>query len=257
MPIIGYSPWNDAANFGQGVGQSLSESLLQLPMQRYALAAQQARMQQAQQMGLARLAETAARNQELGQYHQGQLGLGQNKLEQEQQMAQMANMLKALQVQNEQLRTQMLGSRPISLGNGSYLTPGGGGGQGSQDQGQQLPPMPSGIGNVPGLMGQSLQNTMPPIVPSPQGQGQTQQQLGGQAQGGWQLNRVPQQESPYQQQMADLARRHLYMLGRIGATNMPPDEVSNVVYNPNWGQNQQLSAPQQPGTNRWSITPME
>ena len=34
MPIIGNSPWTDAANYGAGLGQSLSQALLQLPQQR-------------------------------------------------------------------------------------------------------------------------------------------------------------------------------------------------------------------------------
>ena len=49
MPIIG-NPWaQDAGRFGEGVGNSLSQAMLQLPQQRYMMALQQAQMAQRQQ----------------------------------------------------------------------------------------------------------------------------------------------------------------------------------------------------------------
>src|SRR5437899_9279022 len=42
MPIVNYSPWNDAAQFGQGVSNSLAELLVRLPQ----LRAQQVYQQQ-------------------------------------------------------------------------------------------------------------------------------------------------------------------------------------------------------------------
>jgi ATP-dependent RNA helicase DDX24/MAK5 len=50
MAIIG-NPWaQDAAAFGQGTGQALSQGLLQLPQQRYMMALQNAQMQQRQRL---------------------------------------------------------------------------------------------------------------------------------------------------------------------------------------------------------------
>lgn len=225
MPIIGYSPWQDAANFGQGVGNSLSESLLRLPMERYQLAQNAARMQQMQQLGLARIANAQERNQDLAQYHQGMLGLGQNRLQQQQQAAELLNAVRMLQAQNEQIRTQILANRPISLGNGSYLTPGSVGQP--QDQSPQLPPMPTGIGNVPGLMGQPLQNDMPPMVPSPNAQQpQTVNQLGN-SPTGWQLHQVPRDLTDYQKLMLQLGAARLGALSDT-ITNMQPYNRANI-----------------------------
>ena len=48
MPIIG-NPWaQDATRFAQGVGDSLTQGMMQLPQQRYMMALQQAQMQQQQ-----------------------------------------------------------------------------------------------------------------------------------------------------------------------------------------------------------------
>lgn len=68
MPIVSYSPYEDAANLGQGVGNSLSQMALQLP---------QIRMQQLQQQALLKklpyelaldAAQTTAEQARAGQY---------------------------------------------------------------------------------------------------------------------------------------------------------------------------------------------
>jgi hypothetical protein len=73
MSLIAQSPWTDAANYGAGLGESLSQGLLQLPMERQRLAQQ--RLATTLQNLLAQ-----QRLQDLTQYRLNQLGLGQEKL---------------------------------------------------------------------------------------------------------------------------------------------------------------------------------
>lgn len=57
MPdYIGYSPWQDAANMGAGIGQSLGQAMLALPQQRAQLAMHQQALQAQQQQQLSELA---------------------------------------------------------------------------------------------------------------------------------------------------------------------------------------------------------
>lgn len=64
------SPWQDAANFGQGIGDSINQMVFQLPALRRQIALQQA------ELGL-RQQEMAQR----GQYQQAQLGQGQQEID--------------------------------------------------------------------------------------------------------------------------------------------------------------------------------
>jgi hypothetical protein len=80
MPIIG-NPWaQDAGRFGQGVGDSLSQALLQLPQQRYMMALQQAQMAQRQQQMAQNYGLQQQKAQEMGQYHSNELGLRQQQV---------------------------------------------------------------------------------------------------------------------------------------------------------------------------------
>ena len=82
MPIIG-NPWaQDAGRFGQGVGDSLSQALLQLPQQRYMMALQQAQMAQRQQQMAQNYGLQQQRAQETSQYHTDELGLRKQALDQ-------------------------------------------------------------------------------------------------------------------------------------------------------------------------------
>jgi len=99
MSIIGYSPWQDAERFGQGVGQSLEQGLMQLPQQRYAMALRQAQLQQAEQYRQQQIAIAQQRASQQGQYQQGMLGLRQQMGENQNQNAQLANQVRMLMAQ--------------------------------------------------------------------------------------------------------------------------------------------------------------
>ena len=87
MPIIG-NPWaQDAGRFGQGVGDSLSQALLQLPQQRYMMALQQAQMAQRQQQMAQNYGLQQQKAQEMGQYHTNEIGLRQQQVGIDQQKA--------------------------------------------------------------------------------------------------------------------------------------------------------------------------
>jgi len=73
MPYIGYSPWQDAAEYGKGLGESLTQLLLHVPMVRAQQRQQQYENQQTQLMGplqmellRAQIAEANARGQSYG-----------------------------------------------------------------------------------------------------------------------------------------------------------------------------------------------
>ena len=50
MAIVGYSPWQDAASYGAGLGSTLSEALLQMPRMRAEQAMEQARFKNEMEM---------------------------------------------------------------------------------------------------------------------------------------------------------------------------------------------------------------
>jgi hypothetical protein len=177
MAIIG-NPWaQDAAAFGQGVGQNLSQGLLQLPQQRYALAMQQEQLQRAlQQMAMTQ------------QYHQGLLGLRQQGLENQGQARDMANQIALLRAQMEgqhygnqdQYNMQRLGQPRVE---GGYLIPGVGQGQPQQNESPDWGPTgntpPQGLGQTPQATGlpQDIQQLSKQATPPPQ---ISQNQLGDQ-----------------------------------------------------------------------------
>lgn len=78
MPYFAGSPWTDAASYGQGLGQSLGQAMLQMPQQRYELAAQQAQMRATQQRNMLELAL-----QNRAQQSQQQLGMSELNLHQQ------------------------------------------------------------------------------------------------------------------------------------------------------------------------------
>ena len=112
MPLYSqYSPWADAAAYGQGLGQSLSQGLLQLPQERFALAQQQAQM-----MLRSQLANQAL--QQRGQYNEGRL---ENQRQGLDQRAQNADMMQKLQELGMQLKMQQAQQPRVEDG---YLIPG-------------------------------------------------------------------------------------------------------------------------------------
>lgn len=142
MNYIGYSPWQDAARFGEGVGNALSQGLLQLPQERYGLALQQAQ--------LARALEQMRMNQE---YHQGMLG---NRLLDIQMRGQNAQDLNSIRQQLADLAGQKAAQGRVE---GGFFVPGVGG-QGLPGATNQQPSM------VPQQSGQTNQQQLPSgIVP--------------------------------------------------------------------------------------------
>ena len=61
MPIVGYSPWADAANYGAGLGETLGRILLQVPQQRAELRMQQQQFPLQQQLMQAQINEANLR----------------------------------------------------------------------------------------------------------------------------------------------------------------------------------------------------
>jgi hypothetical protein len=71
---VQYSPWTDAAAYGRGLGDSLSQAMLQMPQQRAALA-QQAAMEQTRQR------EEAQKLAQQESYQTGMLGVSRAQLQ--------------------------------------------------------------------------------------------------------------------------------------------------------------------------------
>ena len=126
MPIIG-NPWaQDATRFAQGVGDSLTQGMMQLPQQRYMMALQQAQMQQRQQQAAAmeqnrqqQLAQGQQRLEGLNKYHNDELGLRKQSLEQQGDYNSQKTAIEQLRLQNEQLANQirmMTAQRPTVQG---------------------------------------------------------------------------------------------------------------------------------------------
>jgi hypothetical protein len=172
MAIIG-NPWaQDAAAFGQQTGNALSQGLLQLPQQRYAMALQGAQLQRAlQQM------------QMQNEYRQGLLGIRQQLADQggqyqqdREQDAQTRNMLLGIA---QQLKERQIGDKentPVNLGVNGVAIPA----QGLQPS---LPDVSPPV-NFDGSFGFNQQAgvSQPPMQPS---QGLTQPQP--QQNNGWEI----------------------------------------------------------------------
>jgi len=100
MPLVGYSPWTDAAAYGAGLGSTLSQAMLQMPQQRLELA-QQAHVQQQRQdiarQQLMQQQQEAQAQQSLGL---GQLELHKQELQQnaEQHQLELARMQKQIEL---------------------------------------------------------------------------------------------------------------------------------------------------------------
>jgi len=71
---VQYSPWTDAAAYGRGLGDTLSQAMLQMPQQRAALAQQAAMEQTRQREEAQKLAQTEA-------YQTGMLGVSRAQLQ--------------------------------------------------------------------------------------------------------------------------------------------------------------------------------
>lgn len=61
MPLVGYSPWQDAANYGSGLGETLGKLLIGLPQQRAELAMQRQQFPLQQQLLQAQVQEANLR----------------------------------------------------------------------------------------------------------------------------------------------------------------------------------------------------
>jgi hypothetical protein len=139
MSYFGSSPWADAGNYGQAMGQTLAQSMLGVPQQRYEnmmqLKQMQAQQQQRQMMGL--LAQQ--KQQELGQYRQGLL-------EQRGSANELANQWRMFQAQNMADREKDRMNRPMIVPKGaSVLTPEQNTGATTNGALQTTPPNPQGL----------------------------------------------------------------------------------------------------------------
>lgn len=70
MAIVGYSPWQDAAQYGQGLGQALTQGLLQLPQQRAEQKIQLGQLQQQQKQQALMNMLAQLKQQQMGQNDQ-------------------------------------------------------------------------------------------------------------------------------------------------------------------------------------------
>ena len=142
MSYFGSSPWADAGNYGQAMGQTLAQSMLGVPQQRYEnmmqLKQMQAQQQQRQMMGL--LAQQ--KQQELSQYRQGLL-------QQRGQASELANQWRMFQAQTATQREHDAANKPLVIPSGaSVLMPqqnGGGVGTATNGALEQTPPNPQGL----------------------------------------------------------------------------------------------------------------
>lgn len=140
-----YSPWTDAAAYGAGLGNSLSQGLLQLPQERFALAQQQAQMMLRSQLAQQSLNQRA-------QYNEGRLDNQRQGLD---QRAANADVMQKLQELGLQLKMQQAGQPRVE---GGFLIPGLGGGQGmgntnqvgGQPPNQPQNTQPQATGGLPG-----------------------------------------------------------------------------------------------------------
>ena len=92
MGYIGYSPWTDAAAYGEGLGRTLSQAMLQMPVQRQQLAMQNAqfdqqKQQEALRIALEQKAQDASQHLGLAQLNLHQQELAHNQQAHEAQMA--------------------------------------------------------------------------------------------------------------------------------------------------------------------------
>ena len=228
MPLIGQSPWTDAGNFGEGVGQALSQGLMQLPRQRYEMALQQAQMAQQQRQQALMYGLQQQGLQQRGAYQQGMLGVHQGQLEEQQRAHDLANMIQTLRAQIEQQHYGAMDSRPIPVPqSGQMYFPNGG-----------APQAQSGGAGT----GQMTQQGVSQNPPNPQGF--TLSSVG-------QPGQKPMTQNQQIEQFLNAAK--LYAGVTPDITNDAPfrNSVSNVMYQ---GQlPQQWQAPQQqaqmPGTN--------
>jgi hypothetical protein len=150
MPVIGNNYWADASNFGQGVGNALGQSLIQLPQERYQLALQRQQLQRA-------LMQMAANQQ----YRQGMLA---NRAEDIQDRNQNSQDLNAIREQLAGLQQQRLSQGKVE---GGFYVPGVG--QQQQTPPQQLGQQPQVPSMVPPQQPQQVPQQLPGgIVPLPQ-----------------------------------------------------------------------------------------
>lgn len=77
MSYFAGSPWTDAASYGQGLGQTLGQAMLQMPQQRYELAAQQQMMRAKQQQEALQMALQQKAQMDVHQLGTAELGLKQ------------------------------------------------------------------------------------------------------------------------------------------------------------------------------------
>jgi len=123
MSLIGYSPWQDAAAYGRGLGDSLSQGLLALPQQKFALAQQAAQMQQRNQM-------FQLQQQGLNNYRQGTLDWRDQGLAERSSQNNILDTIKAALAAGQQgnwnseaQARQAQSQAPKSLGNGNIYDP--------------------------------------------------------------------------------------------------------------------------------------
>jgi len=160
MPIVGQNFWQDAGNFGQGVGQTLGQAMLQQPMERYRLAMQQAQMAQQNNLNMLYAQQAAQQQQGLQQYRQQSLGQGQQQLDETKRYDTMVgsnndvrNELASQRIQIQELTSLLKGMQGgVVAGPQGGAVPNVGLGQGTPNIGggqpQQLQ-QPQGTNNVP------------------------------------------------------------------------------------------------------------
>ena len=226
MALIGYSPWQDAAAYGAGLGQTLGQAALQLPQEKFQLAQNAALMQQRNQLAQQGM---NIRNE----YNQGRLGLGQQRLDTQNQNESMANQIRMLMAQ---LQMAKAGQGRVE---GGYFIPGVGGGQPQMPQ-QQDPQMPQ-----QGL-GQQQQGLPGGIIPLPRQSPGT--------------NEITQNQID-QNRLKALSLWGQFMSSTNPAAQWGQTQASNMVVNPFQGGPQMTNAlpqgaPQQQQTNKvWNYNP--
>lgn len=103
---FGYSPWTDAASYGEGLGRTLSEAMLQMPQQRAMLQQQAMQMRQQQQMEMLKYALQQKQQQAEQSLGQSELTLKQQELAQNTDYHKAEMQQRMAEAQAAQLRAQ-------------------------------------------------------------------------------------------------------------------------------------------------------
>ena len=218
MSVIGNSLWTDAGNYGAGLGQVLSQAMLQMPHQRAMLAMQQAQQQMEQQRMMQQNQLQQQAQQQSMQLGLGEMALKKQELQQNEQAHQ-------LQLEEQKIRNQLASRGTFKFGQTkeglpykmntitgdfSYLpTSQEGGGTNQPNMGQLAPPTQNqGLERLTGLLNIAARMRA----------------------AGAETNSMAPQYNIATNALAGLGRQLPVGVPQMGVTNQPPVASTNQPY---------------------------